>query len=354
MAFVAETEIFTDSGWKPIKDISGRDRVLVRNFIGDAEFIQPFALKKRQYNGEVIQLGGKNWSFSVTPDHIVVYDRDDMARGLHFKYEPAKDITVHNENRIYRKFRYMTPETYKRESVVIHTEFGKKYSYIANEDWFVLVAYLIERAQLVKSSRFKHTLQVFLDPERVEYEIDLLGGIFDRIGVEWTFIPYRTTGQALLRVKSNNTLASRVITRLGSSTRKEMFLPDKMIYNSSKELVDMFFEALIQASKRADTKVGKLYQYQTGNVALMKSLEKIGTLWGYGIAPYIVQRAGDKHYYGIASKNIYNVVIQGVTKTYSPRFKQSLQYQGAVYEIDLFDGQVYAREGSMPVWVNPK
>ena len=40
MAFIEGTPIFTDSGFKNIEDIGGRDKVLVRNFLGDAEFMK--------------------------------------------------------------------------------------------------------------------------------------------------------------------------------------------------------------------------------------------------------------------------------------------------------------------------
>ena len=54
MAFPADTKVLTNRGWKKIEDVGGHDRVLTRNFLGDAQFTKPFAIKKKSYSGEII------------------------------------------------------------------------------------------------------------------------------------------------------------------------------------------------------------------------------------------------------------------------------------------------------------
>lgn len=354
MAFIEGTQVFTNSGFKPIEDISGHDKVLVRNFLGDAEFIQPFALKKRQYDGEMVQIGAKNWSFTVTPDHIVVYDRDDMPIGDNFTYQPAKDVELHKNNRIYRKFKYLAPEDYKPETIVAKDEFGKRWLSIPNRDWYVLVAYVLCRGYFEKSSSRKYALNIFLNKNNREEELSELQDILDRLNIPWSLIPSYTDDRWFIRIPAKSSLYSRIITRLGSRKRKEMFLADKLIYNSSKELATLLIDTIIKLSKKPETEVGDHYQFTTNNEKLVQSLVLLGTLWGYAMSPTILAKKGESPMGGTLTKDVYSLRISNVPQTYSPTNKNSLDYKGYVYEIDLFDGQVYVKEKGNPVWINPK
>lgn len=347
--FVKGTQVFTNTGFKNIEDISGNDKVLVRNFLGDAELIQPFALKKRQYDGEIVKIGGQRWSFSVTPEHVVVYDRDDTPTGAHFTYTPAGEMTLYRHNRIYRKFKYMPPEDYKREKISINDEFGKRWSTISNQDWFVLVGYVLCRGKIEKQSS-RLCLSIYIDEDKRDTEIPLLGDILDRIGVQWSLLK---SDREFIRVSVKNSLASRVANNLGR-VRKEMVLPDKMIYNSSKELTSLLIETIISASIRKDTKRGSDYSLTSTNKELLDSLVVLGTLWGYGMTIKLQAVAGTQTKMAKITRNQYSVTISKPTMTYAPSFIKKEQYSGKVYGIDLFDGQVYVREKGMPVWVNPK
>lgn len=355
MAFVKDTKIFTNSGWKNIQDIAGQDKVLVRNFVGDAEFIQPFALKRRKYDDEIIKIGAKNWNFSVTPEHIVVYDRDEEPVGKNFVYERADEVKVSAYNRIYRKFKFLPPEEYRRETIKIYDEdFGTRWVNVSNNDWYVLCAYVLQRGYLSKASSTRLALNFYLNNEKIEAEIAELGDILDRIGVQWSIIPSRTIGQHTIRVSAKNTLASRVKTRLGAQKRREMYLPDTMIYNCTKELADKFIDTLIELSKRPTTERGNSYQFTTNNDKLVDSLSLLCTLWGYGAYSTILAKKGQDTGRGALRKDVIKLTISNLAKTYSPTKIESYHYNDYVYSIDLFDGQVYVKQGTVPVWVNPK
>lgn len=353
MAFIKGTQVFTDSGWKNIEDIAGRDRVLVRNFIGEAEFIQPFALKKKKYNGKITELGGKYWNITVTPEHIIVYDRDDVPTGKNITYKPAKDVIPNPDNRIYRKFRYLVPEDYKKEAITVHDDFGERRLTISNHDWFTLVAYVLCRGYLEKTGR-KYALNIYLDRDKRDDEIVLLADILDRIGVTWSLIPSNTDNRSLIRVNANNNLSRKLITRLGSRKRKNMYLPDTMIYKSSKELADTLIQTIISVSKRVDTEIATSYQFHTNNERLVDSLAMLGTLWGYGMNKRVSAKKGTDTGKGTLTKDVINLTINSLPSTYSPTYKKTHDYNDNVYEIYLFDGQVYVKNGSVPVWVNPK
>ena len=348
MGFIQGTPIFTNSGWKNIEEISGQDKVLVRNFIGDAEFIQPFALKKKKYEGEIVKIGARNWSFSVTPDHRVVYDRDRGAQGKHYESVLAKDMVARPHFRIFRKFKYMFPDEPKKETIIIRDDF-KRYVTISDYDWYKLVGYVLTRG-FIRMKPGKPMVFLFLDEDRIEEEILILGDILDRIGVGW-HVQYSEKTRPKIVVSSRNTLASRLVTRLGASKRKEMYLPDKMVYNSSKELSKLLIDTIIDASGQKDR---ERVQLVTTNKRFIDTLSLLGTLAGYSMRNSLMFEAGTETARGVTKKDSYIFNIFPPVDSYAPKYVKKVSYTGAVYEIDLFEGQVYVKEGSMPVWVNPK
>lgn len=327
--FVSDAQIFTNSGWKKIQDIGGNDKVLVKNFIGDAEFIQPFAIKKKKYEGEVLKFGGKDWSITVTPDHQNLDDK-----------------------KIVRRFKYMFPDEPTKETIQIFDDFGKRSSTISHEDWYKLVGYVLMRG-FIRMKPGRPMLWIFLEEDRVEEEIRILGDLLDRIGVGW-HVQYSEKTRPKVVVSSRNTLAARIRTRLGSKTRRTMYLPDKMIYSSTKELATLLIETIIAASIKPGTKRRSVFQISTTNTRLIDSLILLGTLSGYSIRYVLKHKAGSPVLKGFMKRDSYILQISGITGEYSFKEMQKLPYSGYVYGINLFDGQIYVKERSMPVWVSPK
>lgn len=349
MAFIADTQVFTDAGWKRIEDVSGKDRVLVRNFLGEAEFIQPFALKKRKYDGFVTQIGARNWHFSVTPHHPIVFDKNKLPTGNNFQVVRAENVKPRIDTRLYRKFRYIFSEEPKKEIIKIKDEFGIRYTTISQYDWYKLMGYVLMRG-FIRKKPGSPMLHLFLDPNRIEEESRIIGDLLDRMGFSWHMQHSEKTSPKIV-VSSKNLLCARLITRLGSDKRKEMYLTDKIIYNSTKELSQLLIDTIIDAAGGKDTLRTQLV---TTNKAFIDSLMLLGTLSGYSIRYSITSTAGTPSNYGVAKKDSYILLISSLTDTYAPTYVRKEFYYGYVYEIDLFDGQIYVKEGSMPVWVNPK
>lgn len=339
--FVAGTQIFTDSGWKNIEDVAGRDRVLVRNFLGDAEFIQPFALKKKKYEGKVIKMGAKDWSFTVTPEHPISYSING-----NFYSATAGDFTLSVKKRIYRKFKYMFSEEPQREIIRAWDDFGARSVTISPYDWYKLVAFTVSRG-FIRMKPGRPMLWFFLDPEKVEEETRTLQDIFDRIGLGW-HVQHTEKTRPKFVVSSKNTLARRMINRLGQK-RKEMSLPDKMIYNTNKELAKLFIETFLELHGQT----GKV-QIVTTNKKLIDSLTLLGTLSGYSVRHSLVAKAGLEVRGSITKKDSYMLLISNIIETYSATSYKKLTYSGYVYGIDLFEGQVYVKQKLMPTWVSPK
>ena len=350
MAFVEGTKIFTDSGFKSIEDISGRDKVLVRNFIGDAEFIQPFALKKSYYNGEMIKVGGANWNFICTPDHVVVYNSGEYSEVPNYRFVPAGELKATKNDRIQRKFRYMIPDDQPREVIKVRDDFGTRHVTLDHEDWYILMGYMLTRGFIRQDGR-KYTVFMYTRDGRIDEDIKILGGILDKYGIGWSLL---YSAQPMLKISSRNTIASRLITRLGSKRRKEMFLPDRIIFKSTREQIRTLIETIISNSIGENTKRGSSYTLSTTNKALIDSLTVLGTVGGYSMSATLKAKAGTRTNFGKTKKDSYNLKISRGHDTYSVGYSKKIDYSGPVYEINLFDGQVYVKGGSMPVWVNPK
>jgi hypothetical protein len=295
---------------------------LVRNFIGDAEFIQPFAIKKRQYDGEVITIGGKDFELTVTPDHTNIEDKT-----------------------IRRKFRYMFSDEPKKEYITIRDDFGKRIATIQHLDWYKLSAYVLSRG-FIKTSEGKPMVMFYLSVDNFEHEIRELSDIFDRIGISY-HVQYPAQSSPRFVVSSRNSLAARIKYRFGSFTRKEMSIPDKMIYNSTKEYAMTLIDTIVALSNGST-------QLATTNTALIDSLVLFGTINGYSIRSVLKTKAGSKAPKGITKKDSYLVKISGQTALYNVKKHKKSIYSGYVYGIDLFEGQVYTKQGKYPVWAAPK
>lgn len=350
MAFAEGTQIFTNKGFKNIEDIAGHDKVMVRNFIGDAEFIQPFALKKRKYEGEIVQVGGGNWNVIVTPEHKIMYNLNEYGDIAKYRYVPAGEMTISREFKLHRKFRYMLMDEPAKEIIKIRDDLGERRATISNEDWYVLMAYVLTRGYIRREGN-KYTLLFYIKKGNVEKDTKIVGGILDQYGIPWSL---SKSAQDVIVVSSRNTIAARMITRLGSVKRKDMYLPAKVVYNSPRALIRLLVETIISNSMNPGSKRGFVYQLSTTNTKLIDTLLIMGTIGGYSMTKYLKEKAGTPSKFGVSKRDSYSLKISTGHDTYAPKYIKKSDYLGYVYEIDLFDGQVYARGGSMPVWIDPK
>lgn len=158
----------------------------------------------------------------------------------------------------------------------------------------------------------------------------------------------------MIVVGSRNTLAARMVTRLGSRKRREMYLPDKMVFGSSRGLIRAFMDTLIDCSMRPETERSDWHTISTSNTRLIDSLSIMGTVGGYSITKRLKLKAGVKSGIVTTKRDSYNVHITRSVDTYSLKYSRRKSYSGHVYEIDLFDGQIYVKNGRMPIWLDPK
>lgn len=339
MAFPAETNVLTTKGWKKIADIGGHDRVLTRNFLGDAQFAKPFAIKKKDYSGEIISGGSYKYQFKVTPNHEIVYtDKHGNVISTN-----AEDVPAKRDNKLKHKSRYspdgyLTPQKIKYE--------GRGYT-IDNLDWYRLVGFVLRRGGM-DGKRTRLTLA--LDKDSVKKDMDLICPVLDRMNLKWTF-----TEPNLIVISQKYNIAYKLSLVLGSKTRKKMYVPDKMIYNSSVEEGRALIEMFIRTSRRDGESVDTTTQFATSNTKLIDSLEILGLLCGYTISKIVAKPAGTKVPKGVTKRDSYAVYVRRSVNEISIIRKDKIDYSGKVYEIDMFEDQLLMKEdGSLPIWMKPK
>lgn len=339
MAFPAETNVLTNKGWKKIADIGGHDRVLTRNFLGDAQFTKPFAIKKKDYSGKIISGGSYKYQFKVTPDHEVVYTN----KAGNVVSETAEEVPARRDNKLKHKSRY-SPDGYLTTQKVKYD--GREYT-VDNLDWYKLVGFVLKRGGMDKS---RTRLTLALDTENVKKDMDLIRPVLDNMGLKWTF-----TEPNLVVISQKYNIAHKLALFLGSKTRKKMYIPDKMIYTSSVEEGRALIEMFIRTSRRDGEGVNTITQFSTTNTKLIDSLEILGLLCGYTITRLLTKPAGTKLTAGVTKRDSYAVYVRKSVNEISIIRKDKIDYSGKVYEIDMFEDQLLIKEdGSLPIWMKPK
>lgn len=338
MAFLAETKVLTTKGWKNISEVGGHDRVLVRNFLGDAQFVQPFAIKKREYSGPAIRAGSTKYKFTVTPEHTVVYKNKngDMIQST------ATEVPAKRENRLKHRSRYST-DTYLRPQIIK----GDGFEYqVDTLDWYKLVGYVLRRGKIEKR---RDRLVLMLDKKNPQKDMELICPILQNMRLQWTFIKPDT-----INLYRNTNIANKLAVMLGSRIRKNMYIPDKMVYGATLEEARGLIEMFVRTSRQDGTFDGSV-QFSTSNVKLIDSLEILGLLSGYTISNILARKAGSKVPRGVTKRDTYVVYIRKSVNEFSVITKEELNYNGKVYELDIFEDQVLIKDNEcQPVWMKPK
>lgn len=337
MAIPAGTDIFTDTGWKPIEDVAGKDKVLVKNFLGEAMFVQPYALKRIKYDGKLVRLYHKFTSIELTPDQNMIYYHDD---GHRLRKSTAKEYTISKYHYISSNFRY-SPDKWPKSVVVKTPDLpGPNTKKVSPYDWHTLAGYILARGSYHSRSK---TLLIRANKE----EQVILCDILDRYGLAWSLTYTGNEYTNLVRVSDKSNLSRKARFMFGNK-KGEMGIPDSMIFDNRKENI----LALVNTIDRlTGIKKGNM----TGNSKkLIKSLEKTCTLWRIPYKLSWTARAGEYRGRGPLTKDRWDFKIIDKFNNFYPRKRKEVQFTGNVYELDLLDGEVYVKNKGRPVWIPPK
>ena len=111
--YAADHELLTQSGWINIADyVNSNSTEAVATFnveTSEMEFQSPTGLIKKEFNGELVNLTGKNVDLLVTPTHQVLYHWN--ASGKYYK-KNAIDITKSSEIPINGRIRSFIPDPF--------------------------------------------------------------------------------------------------------------------------------------------------------------------------------------------------------------------------------------------------
>lgn len=355
MGFIAGTQVFTDTGFKPIEEVSGRDKVLVRNFIGYAEFIQPFYVKKKRYTGEIVNLSSRNFLLSVTPEHKILYDSNGSGELVKYKADRADEIIIDSNNRIQRHFKYRVYDPITKEMIRVGRKGKRKQMFIDAEDWYQLVAFTLVYAQIDKLPSGKYgtsyAMRFNLRGEELERDMAAICALLDKYSIGWSIYNNRS-----VIVSYKNNLANKLRLYLGSKSRKEMYLPHSMIFNSTRKATKLFLDTYTRGRIEDKTK-------RQSNTAeskkLMESISVLAVLGGYNFYSVLNHKAGTLFHGRPIENDTYYMFINKGNKTEGITGISKEEIDGHVYSIGLLEGQVFVKSGrkesrNMAVWVNPE
>lgn len=344
MAFHKDTQIMTDTGWKRVKDIKGFDKVLVRNFLGEAHLMQPFAIELIKFRGRIHCLGNPYWNIKLSPRQEVF----GFINGEeHYKQVRKVPIAKTGKTFVFnRTATYIPEEEYKADMFTVFGKGFKKTKKMPPEDWYVLAAFILQRAMIYKTAMSKFgrgDIQISLNRKKEPEAFLILQGILNRAEIQ-----FKENGDRTIVISKRNTLFSLIKRRLGSWKREEMSIPLDMTYKGSKKLVQSFIDTLRLLSKR-DTK-----RFNNNIIAgydkMISSLEIM--CYVHGIE-------------AIRGSTIKSTSLDGESKE-TLRFSQRGRLASVtfhtddkndshnVYAIDILEGQVLARNEGYGVWVTPR
>lgn len=339
MAFAKDTLVLTKKGWKKIEDIGGRDKLLTRNFLGDAQFTQPFAIRKKDFDGDIIVGGSKTYQFRVTPEHEIVYT--DKHRNI--RKTNAEDLNPGRNTYLKHRSRY-SPDGYLPTQ---NLKLGDYIYEIDTLDWYKFVGYVLRRGMIEKGNK---RMILSMDRHSVEKDKKLICGVLDNMRIDWTFVEPN-----ILTISQKSNIANKLALNLGSRARKQMKIPNNMIYNTNIENGSALIEMFIKASRRDGSGVEKTVQFSTTNKKLIESMEILGLLCGYTVSWIVAKPAGTKIPKGVTKRDSYAVYVRNSNKEVSILEKKKVPYNGKVYEIDMFHDQLLIKDGECsPIWMKPK
>ena len=102
-----ETEILTGEGWKKFEELKGDEEVATINRDGILEYQKIERMQKFRFNGEMIQIKGRNIDLVVTPAHLM-YARNRYKD--YFEFIPAEEIYGRYNYELKRDCIWLAPE----------------------------------------------------------------------------------------------------------------------------------------------------------------------------------------------------------------------------------------------------
>lgn len=348
MAFLEGTELFTYGGFKKVEDITGEDRLLVRNFIGDTEFTRPMKIRKLRYSGDVVSLGSKSWQLKLTPDTKIDYA---LRKGFMLTSEPrtckAGEYDASQESGLYRTFKYYPKMTTVRESLTRNVEDKRVIERIQIDDWIRIAALIVARGKIIKNGK-RAKVSIALDKADWRYELMYLLPFMSRLN-EGVVVEAFERAPGFVTLQESSDLTRKLAATfkpVGNSVR----IPNRMIYDYPLPESRKLFRYMMDPFEKKPDR-GFIYSHNAGTTS---DIEALAATTGNTVKVYQLTEAG-REYRGVVEKedswllHSYSLpFIHAVTE------KSVEHYDGYVYEFDFYAGDVYARAEGALLWIYPK
>ena len=91
--FKPDAEVLTPKGWVRFDQYNGEDVMQVDDNL-NGQFVSPLARIVKDYDGELLECDGKNCKITATPNHNLVYIKDNKLFKKHFKDVSSKQLRI--------------------------------------------------------------------------------------------------------------------------------------------------------------------------------------------------------------------------------------------------------------------
>lgn len=337
ICYSKDTEIYTKSGWKLIKDVKKEDSVITYNIITNK--IEWSKVKKiiKSYADELISFKGKQLNIRVTKNHNMLCQNDYKSRYNKFEYDIKKAEKLLNDN--YSRF-YAGCETWE----------GNRVGF----DYAEFMGYYLSEGSVYKEGENNYRITISQSRNANKLKYKKIKDCCENY-LKWHNIKDRGNG-----VSFNSTKLGKYLIQFGKANKK--YIPED-IMNADKQCIRMFLDAFCLGDgnirKSKWFKNGKTYESKTYITSSKRMADQITELLlkvGKRPTYRLVKTSGkvckfNNGYYTInndthiiyESKNIY-LRLKKIDKNI-------IEYNDKVYCVEAEKNNIiYIRREGKPIW----
>lgn len=340
MCFDPETQLLTETGWKPVADITQQDRLATLNpETNNLEWHKPDKLHSYDHSGLMYHLKLKHVNMLVTTNHDLWVSRPgkqfQKIKAIDFYNSKGEWQFQKNCNWIGEEREWFDPPD---PPPLCRNNLGK----IPMDLWLEFLGYYIAEGRVQptnKGTSAQVQISQFLTSKHWKKIDDCLA----KLGVSYAYQPQSN------RFEINSTHLAEVLTDCGEDAYTKK-LPEYVKTLSTRQL-----RILFDAYMSGDGHEGKHHEYSTSSYQLSFDLEvlllKLG-LCGYTTEsnrtdnwqknPHWRTRVNRKHLKPWFKKNSI--------KKYESNKEELVPYEGKVYCVTVANHLVYAKRGGKSYW----
>jgi hypothetical protein len=319
MCYDDQTEVLTQSGWKPFHDVTHDDPIATLTDSGYLEFNLPLQKQVFHYSGELIHWSGQSYDLRVTPDHNLYA----KTAGGRYRLLSADDGEQHYKL-------YWKRDAYWRgiEQDWFHLPSDRS---IRMDDWLEFLGYYISEGCCLKRKNRPNHKEIDIR-QNCGDTYDKIASVSRRIGCT----PWTGKDRVKLYKRDSHDIFD-LLEPLGKSGSKHV---PSYVFNLSPRQITIFLNALWagDGSWRRYHQLGRWENYYTKSKHLADDVQEL--LLRVGLA-------------GTIGSNRSNYVVSVSYRNLQPRaHKPSARehYEGLVYDLTVPNHTMYVRRNGRAMW----